>query len=35
MILRIIVENFLSFREATQFDMFPNLKRITFENHIL
>lgn len=34
MILRIIVENFLSFREATQFDMFPNLKRTTFENHI-
>lgn len=34
MILRVIVENFLSFREATQFDMFPNMKRTTFENHI-
>lgn len=34
MILRIIVENFLSFREATQFNMFPNLKWTTFENQI-
>ena len=34
MLLRLKVKNFLSFYEETTFDMFPNLKRTTFENHI-
>lgn len=34
MLLRIIVENFMSYREATQFDMFPNLKRTTHIEHV-
>lgn len=34
MLLRLIIENFLSFREITQFDMFPNPKRIVNENHV-
>ncbi len=34
MLLRIIIENFLSFREIASFDMFPNLKRTTFNAHI-
>lgn len=34
MLLRVIFENFLSFREPVQFDMFPNPKRSIHENHI-
>lgn len=34
MLLRLIIENFLSFREITQFDMFPNPKRMVNENHV-
>ena len=34
MLLRFKVKNFLSFYEETSFDMFPNPKRTTFENHI-
>jgi AAA15 family ATPase/GTPase len=34
MLLRLKVKNFLSFYEESTFDMFPNLKRTTFENHI-
>lgn len=34
MILRLIMQNFLSFDDAVQFDMFPNLKRISHSNHI-
>ena len=34
MLLRLKVKNFLSFYEETTFDMFPNLKRTTFQNHI-
>lgn len=34
MILRIIMKNFLSFDEAVQFDMFPNLKRTSLSSHI-
>ena len=34
MLLRIILENFLSFDEAVQFDMFPNQKRTTLFDHI-
>lgn len=34
MLLRIILENFLSFDEAVQFDMFPNQKRTTHFDHI-
>jgi len=34
MVLRIILENFLSFYQRTQFDMFPNPKRERFSNHI-
>ena len=34
MLLRVIFENFLSFREPVQFDMFPNPKRTTHPNHV-
>lgn len=34
MLLRAIFENFLSFREPVQFDMFPNPKRTTHESHV-
>lgn len=34
MLLRVILENFLSFREAVQFDMFPNPKRSIHPSHI-
>ncbi len=33
MILRIILQNFLSFNDAVQFDMFPNIKRTTLSSH--
>lgn len=34
MLLRLIMNHFLSFDEPTQFDMFPNLKRTSLANHI-
>lgn len=34
MLLRVIFENLLSFREPVQFDMFPNPKRSIHEGHI-
>lgn len=34
MLLRLKVKNFLSFYEEVSFDMFPNLKRTTHQNHI-
>ena len=34
MILKVKINNFLSFHEETVFDMFPNLKRTTFPNHV-
>lgn len=34
MILRIILKNFLSFKDEVQFDMFPNTKRTSLSNHI-
>lgn len=34
MLLRFKIKNFLSFYEETSFDMFPNTKRTTFNNHI-
>ncbi len=34
MILRVILKNFLSFKEEVQFDMFPNMKRTSLSNHI-
>lgn len=34
MLLRIKIKNFLSFYNESTFDMFPNLKRTTFTNHI-
>ncbi len=34
MLLRVIFENFLSFRESVQFDMFPNPKLSIHEHHI-
>lgn len=34
MLLRVIFENFLSFREPVQFDMFPNHKRTIHPNHV-
>lgn len=34
MLLRFILQNFLSFDDAVQFDMFPNLKRTAFAEHI-
>jgi len=34
MLLRLKVKNFLSFYEEAIFDMFPNMKRTTFQNHI-
>lgn len=34
MLLRVLLKNFLSFDDEVQFDMFPNLKRTTLQNHI-
>ena len=34
MLLRLIMNHFLSFDEPTQFDMFPNLKRTSLASHI-
>jgi len=34
MLLRLKIRNFTSFNEEISFDMFPNLKRTTFQNHI-
>jgi AAA15 family ATPase/GTPase len=34
MLLRIKIKNYLSFYNESTFDMFPNLKRTTFPNHI-
>jgi AAA15 family ATPase/GTPase len=34
MLLKIKVENFLSFYKASSFDMFPNVKRTTFPSHV-
>lgn len=34
MLLRLVTKNFLSFYRETVFDMFPNIKRERFENHI-
>ena len=34
MILRVILQNFLSFNDEVEFDMFPNMKRTTLSNHI-
>ncbi len=34
MLLRFKIKNFLSFQEETVFDMFPNLKRESFLNHV-
>lgn len=34
MLLRIILNNFLSFRESTQFDMFPNPRRTSEAEHV-
>ena len=34
MLLRLIMDHFLSFDEPAQFDMFPNLKRTSLANHI-
>lgn len=34
MLLRINIKNYRSFYENSSFDMFPNLKRTTFSNHI-
>ncbi len=34
MILRLLLKNFLSFNDDTQFDMFPNLKRTSLSGHV-
>lgn len=34
MLLRLKIRNFTSFYEEVTFDMFPNLKRTTFQNHV-
>ncbi len=34
MLLRLSIKNFLSFYKKVEFDMFPNLKRERFQNHI-
>ena len=34
MLLRVILKNFLSFKDEVQFDMFPNLKRTSLSHHI-
>lgn len=34
MLLRVIIGDFLSYREETQFDMFPNFRRQTLNEHI-
>ena len=34
MLLRLTMQNFLSFYNQTEFDMFPNPKRERFRNHI-
>ena len=35
MILRVILKNFLSFKDEVQFDMFPNMKRTSLSNHLM
>lgn len=35
MLLRVILKNILSYREQTQFDMFPNPKRKQLSNHVI
>lgn len=35
MLLRFIIQNFRSFYSSTQFDMFPNLRRTSFREHII
>lgn len=34
MLLRLLINNFLSFDEEMQFDMFPNMKRTSLATHI-
>ena len=34
MLLKIEIQNYLSFYNSSTFDMFPNLKRTTFPNHV-
>lgn len=34
MLLRVIIENFLSFNDVVQFDMFPNRKRSVLDYHV-
>ena len=34
MLLRVIIENFLSFEDKVQFDMFPNMRKESLPNHI-
>ena len=34
MLLRLMIKNFLSFDDETQFDMFPNMKRTQMANHV-
>jgi Predicted ATPase len=34
MLIRLITANFLSFEKEIQFDMFPNIKRTSLQNHI-
>lgn len=35
MLLRVILKNILSYREETQFDMFPNPKRVQLNSHVM
>src|SRR5690554_7770809 len=34
MLLRVEIENFLSFYKGSSFDLFPNLKRTSFPSHV-
>ena len=34
MLLKLTIQNYLSFYKESNFDMFPNKKRTTFKNHI-
>lgn len=34
MLLRLVIQNFLSFDDVMQFDMFPNMKRTSLSNHV-
>lgn len=34
MLYRVIIENYKSFNKSAQFDMFPNMKRTTLEEHV-